>query len=286
MKLIIFRTIFSLSMVLLLAVSCQRPFPEDGEHPVARVHDAFLYRSDLENVIPENMTPSDSVAFVQRFIENWVRQQVFLQEALNNLSPDEIDFSRELENYRNSLIIHRFEALILSNELDTVVTEEQLVEYYENHRADFRLREDVVRARYVKLPLGAPDLTNFRRLFRSINPEDEGLLEEYCIQNAATFFLETNTWLIFDQLFREVPLRVQNLESFLQVNRFVELADENYRYFILIIDFRLKGSEAPFALERNNIREIILTRRRSEMINKLRNQMFQDALGGRHVEIF
>jgi len=277
--------LFTGIMALLLG-SCQRPSPEDGEHPVARVQNAFLYRSDLEFVVPDNLPLSDSVAFVQRFIENWVRQQVFLQEALKNLSSDEIDFSRELETYRNSLIIHRFENFLINNELDTVVTEDQLMEYFENHRSDFRLRDDVVRARYVKLPLDAPDLNTFRRLFRSTNPEELGQLEEYCIQNAATFFLETNTWLIFEQLFREIPHRVQNVEGFLQANSFAEYADPNYRYFILIMEYKLKGDESPLALERDNIREIILTKRRSELINRLRNQMFQDALGGRHVEIF
>jgi len=282
----IFKQSFFLFALVILIGSCQRPAPNGFGQPVARVHNAFLYRSDLENVIPKNLTPTDSVLFARRFIENWVRQQVFLGQALNNLTSDEIDFSRELENYRNSLIVHRYETYLINNELDTVVTEEQLMAYFENNRSDFRLREDVVRARYAKLPLNSPDLSNFRTWFRSIDPADFELLEEYCIRNAATFFLESNTWLIFDQLFREVPLNIQNVESFLRLNRFVELADENYRYFIYIFEYKLKGDESPLALERNNIREIILTKRRSELINRLRNQLFQDALGGRHVEIF
>jgi hypothetical protein len=286
MKARIFKQSFFLLALVILISSCQGPNMDEVGQPVARVHNAFLYRSELENVIPKNLTPTDSVLFARRFIENWVRQQVFLRQALHNLSSDKIDFTRELENYRNSLIVHRYETYLINNELDTVVTEEQLTAYFENNKSDFRLREDVVRARYAKLPLNAPDLSNFRTWFRSTDPADFELLEEYSIRNAATFFLESNTWLIFDQLFREAPLNIQNVESFLRTNRFVELANENYRYFIYIFEYKLKGGESPLALERNNIREIILTKRRSELINRIRNQLFQDALGGRHVEIF
>ncbi len=279
----------SLMLVLaaiLLLVSCQKPQPASGELVLARVDNAFLYKSDLRQLVPANTLPADSAIIVERFIDNWVRQQVFLNEALKNLSSEKMNFERQIEEYRNSLIIFSYENQLVKEQLDTVVTEKQLAEYYENNKADFRLRDNIVKVNYVKLPLDAPNIGQFRRLFRSTDPEEAGLLEEYCIQNAATYFIDSETWLIFDELLREVPLQVSNAESYLRSNRMVELSDSYFRYFINFLDYQLVGSVSPLAFERENIKSIILNRRKHELINQKRNQFYQEALSGNQVEIF
>ncbi len=286
-----FRSIFYGLLMLfsaagLFLTSCQRPAPLSGEQAVARVNNAFLYKSDLKHLLPVNTSPADSVLIVQRYIDTWVRQQVFLNEALRNLSSENLNFERQIEEYRNSLIIFSFENQLVKQQLDTLVTEKQLAEYYEKNKADFRLRNNIVKVNYVKLPLDAPELGQFRRLFRSTDPEEAGLLEDYCIQNAATYFIESDSWLIFGELIREVPLQVSNVENYLRSNKLVELSDNHYRYFIHFLDYQLVGSVSPLAFERENIKSIILNRRKHELINQKRNQFYQEALSGSQVEIF
>jgi len=286
-----FRSIFFGLLVLVSAAglfltSCKRPVPLSGEQAVARVNNAFLYKSDLKHLLPVNTSPADSALIVQRYVDTWIRQQVFLNEALNNLSSGNMNFDRQIEEYRNSLIIFSFENQLVNQQLDTLVTEKQLAEYYEKNKADFRLRNNIVKVNYVKLPLDTPDLGQFRRMFRSTDPEEAGLLEDYCIQNAATYFIESDSWLIFDELLREVPLQVSNVENYLRSNRLVEISDNHFRYFINFLDYQLVGSVSPLAFERDNIKSIILNRRKHELINQKRSQFYQEALSGSQVEIF
>jgi hypothetical protein len=270
----------------LFLTSCKRPVPLSGEQAVARVNNAFLYKSDLKHLLPVNTSPADSALIVQRYVDTWIRQQVFLNEALNNLSSGNMNFDRQIEEYRNSLIIFSFENQLVNQQLDTLVTEKQLAEYYEKNKADFRLRNNIVKVNYVKLPLDTPDLGQFRRMFRSTDPEEAGLLEDYCIQNAATYFIESDSWLIFDELLREVPLQVSNVENYLRSNRLVEISDNHFRYLINFLDYQLVGSVSPLAFERDNIKSIILNRRKHELINQKRSQFYQEALSGSQVEIF
>lgn len=268
-----------------LIASCVRTKPGSSELFVARVNDAYLLPSDIRQILPVNVSPQDSAVIVERFINSWVSKQVFLQEARNKLPSEKQNFERQIEEYRNSLISFSYENELVRERLDTVVSENQLSAYYEKNKADFRLLENIVKADYVKLPLDAPDLNRFRRLFRSTDPDEAGLLEEYCIQNAATYFLDNDSWLIFTDLLREVPLRVTNVEGYLRSNQNVEVYDENFRYFVKILDYQLQGSVSPLAFERENIRNIILNQRKHELINNVRNQIYQDAVDRGQVEI-
>lgn len=268
-----------------LIASCVRTKPGSSELFVARVNDAYLLPSDIQQILPVNVSPQDSAVIVERFINSWVSKQVFLQEARNKLPSEKQNFERQIEEYRNSLISFSYENELVRERLDTVVSENQLSAYYEKNKADFRLLENIVKADYVKLPLDAPDLNRFRRLFRSTDPDEAGLLEEYCIQNAATYFLDNDSWLIFTDLLREVPLRVTNVEGYLRSNQNVEVNDENFRYFVKILDYQLQGSVSPLAFERENIRNIILNQRKHELINNVRNQIYQDAVDRGQVEI-
>ncbi len=275
-----------IAAISIVAFSCKRPSPQAGETPLARVYNTFLYKSDLARMLPPHSNAKDSAVLAGRIIDTWIKQQVFLHEALQNLSGENQDFERQIQEYKNSLTIFAFETQLVKEQLDTVVTDRQLADYYEKHKGDFKLRENIVMANYVKLPLDAPDLNLFRRLFRSDDPETAGLLEDYCTQNAATYFIDTGTWLIFNDILRDIPLQAPNAETFLRNNKTSEFSDENYHYFLKISDFQLIGSISPLAFEHENIRNIILNRRRHELINQNRNQFYQQALNNNQVEIF
>jgi hypothetical protein len=236
--------------------------------------------------VPANSLPADSAHIVQRYIDAWVKQQVFLQQALRSLPAEKMNFDRQIEEYRNSLIGFSFEKELIAQELDTLITERRLAQYYEQNKSDFVLRNNIVRVNYVKLPLDAPDMNQFRRYFRSNDPETEGWIEDYCVQNAATFYIDSNSWLIFDDLLRELPLQVSNPANYLSSNKHIELIDGNYRYFVHFIEYQLKGGQSPLEMERDNVRSIILNQRKHEFIAQKRNHLYQEALRNNQIEIF
>lgn len=266
--------------------SCNKSSPLQNEKLIARVQNAFLYKSDIRYLVPANSSPADSALIVQRYIDTWVKQQVFLQQALRSLPAEKMNFDKQIEEYRNSLIGFSFEKELIAQELDTLITERQLAQYFEQNKSDFVLRNNIVRVNYVKLPLDAPDLNQFRRYFRSNDPETEGWIEDYCVQNAATFYIDSNAWLIFDDLLRELPLQVSNPANYLSSNKHIELTDGNYRYFVHFIEYQLRGGQSPLEMERENVRSIILNQRKHEFIVQKRNHIYQEALRNNQIEIF
>ncbi len=271
--------------LMLLVAGCNLFHPQD-DTAIARAYNNYLYHSDIKHILPPGTSRADSAAIVQRYVDNWIRQQVYLHHAKENLDADMREFEKKVRDYQNSLIIYAYETELLRQEMDTVVSESQIVSYYENNQDDFQLKENIVKVVYLKVPLDAPNMGQVRRLYRSTDPDDLEQLEEYAVQNAASYLIDDGSWLLFSELLREIPIRTSNQESYLRNNRHVELNDDYYRYFLNIMDYKLKGSNSPLAFERDNIRKIILTQRKHQYIDQKRNNLFQHAAQNNSFETF
>ena len=274
------------SALLFMLASCQLFQRHSDEQVLARVYDRSLYASQLEGLVPRGASKDDSTRIVKAYIDRWVREQVFLHRVSQDLPEKPLNIERLIEDYRNSLLIHAFEKQLVQMRMDTVVTDRELREFYEANREAFILRENIAQVLYVKVPRDAPDQWQVRRLYRSTEESDRQLLEEYCLQHAASYYIDPDNWLLFADVMRDVPLQATSPESWLRNNRYAEITDEFYRYFLSIVDYKLVGSQSPFVFEKENIRDMILSRRRSQFIQRQRESFYQEALRGNHIYVF
>ncbi len=253
---------------------------------LARAYKNYLTLDDLDGLVPAGSSPADSLQMIRRYVDNWVRQQVYLHEATSALPPEQMDFDKTLEDYKNSLIIHAFETDLIRQHLDTQVTQEQIAAYYEEFKHNFILKDPVVQVVFLKIPLEAPAIREIRSLVR--NPVAESLeqLEEYALEHAASFFTDTQTWLYFNDLRREIPIPPGVAESFLAQHSFYETTDEFYRYFLRITDYLLPGDISPLEFERDNIRHVLLNRRKHALVREQRQSFFQEALRSGNFEVY
>ncbi len=113
----------------------------------------------MEGLIPPGTASADSISLIKNYISSWVEQQLFLDQAEKKLTNAEMDFSKQIEDFKNSLSIYAFEKKILNEKLDTTVTDKQIEEYYSNHQDNFELRSNIVKVNFVKLMLNSPAKT-------------------------------------------------------------------------------------------------------------------------------
>lgn len=127
---------FAIGLILVLAlVSCQN-FKNDGsDKVVATIYDKVLYQSDLQSVLYEGISVNDSLVRTKAFIDSWIRRQLLIHQAENNIDKSELDFSRQIEDYRNSLIIYKYESMLIEQNLDTVISENEIAKYIEDNSA-------------------------------------------------------------------------------------------------------------------------------------------------------
>jgi hypothetical protein len=192
---------------------------------------------------------------------------------------------KQLDDYRKSLITFAYEQALISQNLDTNVTDAVIEQYYQEHPSDFELKDNIIKVTYVKVKKNAPKVDKLRLLYRSDLDKDAASLKSYCVQFAENYFIDNNTWLLFDDLLKEIPIKMYDKELFLQNNRFVEVQDSLSMYFVNIKGFKIKNSLSPLSFERENIRSIILNRRKLELINKMKDDVFEEAVKNKEFEL-
>jgi hypothetical protein len=271
---------------LIILTSCSYFLKKKTERILARVNSEYLYESDLNGVIPNGTAASDSVNLARNFIDTWVRQKLIIQQAENNLSTQKMDFTVQMENYKNSLIIFEYEKELVKQKLDSVVSDEEIESYYVSNQQNFLLKDNIVQIQYVKLPLNSSNSKQIRKLLSSDNSEDKTRLSEMAEKYAADYFLDDQNWLLFNNVMNQIPVKTYNQEEFLKYHRDVEVQDSAYTYLVRFKDFKIKESISPLSFEKVRIKNIILNKRKIDLINKMHQDVYDHALKNNDFEVF
>lgn len=268
-------------------LSCNKPsFKSKEEKPAARVGDIYLYPSDLQKITTKNLQEKDSVEFVRNYINNWIHETLLLQQAEKNLAAEQMKFETMVEDYRRSLITYHYESQLVKQKLDTVVGNEEIEKYYEENKSNFELKDNIIKVIYVKVRKTAPKVEKVKEWYASSNPKDRDALTSYCYQYAENFYLDENTWLLFDDLLKEIPMKLYDKEAFLQNNRHIEVQDSVFSYYVNINGFMTKNSISPLSFEKENIKSIIVNKRKVGLIKKMREDVYNEAVKNKSFEVY
>lgn len=244
---------------------------------VARVFDKYLYKSDLQNIVPGDLPAKDSVHLIKNYIDKWIQDMVVLNRAEQNLTKEQLNIDKQIEEYRRNLLIYNYQSELIRQKLDTSVTQKDLESYYNAHPESFTLKDNIVKVWYVKVRKNAPNIDKVRKWYKSEQTKDFIALKSYCLQFADNYFLDENNWLLFDELLKELPVSTYNPELFLKTNKTAELADSSFQYFVNFRGYKVKNSVSPLSFERENIRNILINQRKLKLIEEMKREVYNDA---------
>jgi hypothetical protein len=253
---------------------------------LARVHDEYLFADDVEGLIPENTSPHDSIVLVKNFVNNWVRTKLMAHQAQKNLTKAQLNFDQQLEDYRNSLIIYRYERELINQNLDTLVTEKEIENYYNKHLGDFELKENIAKVIYTVIDYELPVEKDFEKIFALPDSLLLDSLESFSKQYARTYFLDTSVWIPFSELKDMMPIENYSRELFRKNRRFFKLSGPNNIYMLKFVDFKIKDDTSPLAFKSNDIRNIIINQRKIMLVKKVRNDIYTKALQNNEFETY
>ena len=269
---------FILIVSTLLAMSCTESVNHYGKTPLVEVDGRFLYQEDLTSVLPSFVNKTDSTTFVDKYIHNWIEEVLLFDKAEGNI-PDNKDIERLVASYRKTLIMHVYQEELLNQEIGTTITEEEVADYYKTHSEMFRAEQPLIKGLFVKVPLNAPHLNNVRIWYKSNNQLSIDRLEKYTVSNAVLYDYFYNDWKRLNTLLAKLPMKKQNSDySYFEKNRNVEVADTAYHYFLHIEELLPEGDILPIEYAETEIKEILINLKRVDYINKMRHDLYDDAL--------
>lgn len=276
-----------LGIVLPMFASCKAisDFLDDGEI-VARVGEAKLMMEELQKVIPNGISPDDSSLLAKQYISSWALDHVYMEVAENQLSESERDVSQELETYRRSLLKYRYEQLFVNQRLDTLVSEEQINDFYEKNSERFVLKQAIVKARFMSLPADSPNLKMIQKKMESDDPADVMEADSMAYLSAFKFATWDDAWIDAATLAKEFGAESSSVIATMKKG-WVERTDtNNVKSLAYILDITPSGKMAPVEYSAPFIKDMIISARKQTLLSTLEQDLMKDARESGKFEIF
>ena len=273
--------IFFILFFCFTLISCKNNFNEDI---VATAYGENLFLDDILREIPLNTV--DSSFFIKNFIDDWVSKRILLHHAKINLKIDQDEYDKKVNDYKNSLIIYNYEQQLVDQNLDTVITFDQIQNYYINNMENFVLNQNIFKGRFIIVNKEAPKIDLLKKIYKSVNDKDKIILEDYCKQFAINYSLSDTVWQYFSSLSNifsstEVSLRNHSIKNKTNI-----IQTEDNLYLIYIKDFKSKGDISPLSLEISKIRNVLLNKKKINYLEKLSRDFYNNSLALDKIKIY
>lgn len=213
------------------------------------------YNSDLEK---------DRKAFTQK----WIEQQVFIQE-LETTNPSESQLIQlRMKWYQGDLAHFHLEEAYIQKEIETEISDSLIIDYFEQHKEDFSLNDYIVRALYIKVPKEAPNQDKLKEHYLLKKDKDYSKVISYAKLYAENFYYDDSTWVYFDELTKDAPTEKLNKDNLILNRTKTYLSDNQYVYYLNIIDYKLKNAVPPVEFLKPTIEQLLI----SQKLNALKEK--------------
>ena len=272
--------------LVFISFSCSSGFGEEEaeDRLLAKVHNKTLYLSELGGMFPEGTSAEDSVFIISVFTKRWIRDAVVLHEAEQNI-PSDLNIDKLVRDYRASLIRHNYEKILVEELLESEVSEEDLVDFYEQNKQQYQLETPIVRCYFVKVPMPVPESDRLRELWNSNTPEGFQALLDYCNEHAETHLLSEQDWYKVEDIAMELPkgtVTVDNISDGLEFSR----KGNAYQYYLEVLEVKKRQDIAPLSYIKEQARKVILRNRKEELLEQKIDAMYEHELRKNNIEIY
>ena len=256
---------------------------EDTSKIVATVNTDKLFENDLKDILPRNISKEDSLILVKSFIQDWAVKKLFLKEAANNNTLESLEnISRLVQDYKESLLINNYKEELIKQRLDTIVSEEEIELYYTANKENFKLNEVLVKSKYLFFNHIMNDEKQIIDLFKSDDIEDAEELERQQL-SFKMYQLNDSTWTELDKVLLKLPFSKENL---LKKSKFIQKQDSLGLYLVAIKDILNRNDIAPLSYIKPTIKEMILHKRKIELIREIEKLIVKDATKNNNFKIY
>lgn len=273
-------------LVALLFQSCDYFKQDETRIPVARVNDSYLYQEDIRALITDNTSKEDSTLIVSNYINRWATQKLLIDQAKINLSPQTQDeYNRLIDQYRNDLYTEAYKSVIVNKQLDSTVSNQEFQNYYELNKENFLLNDELLKIRYIILPPNFLDVSVTKQKFTRFNGKDQEELINQSIQFKDQNFNDS-IWVKKKVISEKIPALATLNSGDLKKGNNLQLKDSLGVYLIHIKDVLNNNDIAPLEYIKPTIEQIIINKRKLELIKKLEVDIKKDAIKNRKFETY
>lgn len=280
-------TKWSLILVTFVFCSCNNFKSEENSVAVARVGDSYLYREELDSLVPYGTSKEDSLVIIRSYIDRWAAQELLIDAAEVNLANEtKAEFDQMLKQYKIDLYTKAYIEKIVNQSVDTIVTEAELKSYYEDNASNFRTNETLVRLRYINLKRDNPRYESIKQKFYDYRKSDKKFWDTYVLQ-FKSFALNDSVWVDLNQVYNKLPfINPDNVNQYISSGKTIEHTDKQDVFLVKINRVIDKDEVGSFEYLRPTLVEVILNKRKLALIKKFEKEITHDAIKEKKYEIY
>lgn len=276
------KVLFILSVLFL--VSCEKDTKQVNSLAIARVNNSYLYQEDIKDLVPVGASKKDSVIIVKDYIDRWASQKLLFNAAEVNLSDEkQNELNALVDQYKKDLYTKAYIEQLVYKAYDTLVSDEELNDYYEKNKENFKTNSALVKMSYVQINKSNPKLNALTKKFINGNKE--------AIKNSTIEFksyaFNDSIWIDMSQVYEKLPfVNIENKEKYLVSGKTIQFADSTAVFLIKTANYIPRNQVSPFQYIKPTLKKVILNKRKIELINKFQKDITADALKDHKYEIY
>ena len=260
---------------------------EPTSKPIARVYNSYLYQEDINGLLVGEYNKEDSLDFVNRFVKSWIRKQVLLKKSEKNITNSLEEIEKKVEDYRYDLMVYEYQKKYINEQLDKAITESEILEFYNANKSNFELKQNIVKCQYARIPKDSPKLKIALKWFKSFKSSDENKFKDYAVQYSKSYSFEDNIWYDFNEIVNSTPFaNYENQHKFLKTRKISSETDSLFIYLLKIKEFKISDEISPLEFVKDRIKDVIINKRKVDLIKKLEEGVYDQAKGNKDFEIY
>ena len=278
------------SLIVLLSflflINCEY-FSNKPRLAVARLGDKYLFFEEIKNNMPINLSSEDSIIYINNQIIKWAKNLILNDKALINLDFEEQkNLFNMVESYKSDLFSHYYKEKMVKTSMDTLISNNEIENYYNNNKLNFRLNQDLVKARYIKISEDNYNIKDVRNRFKRFNQEDIIFLDSISLQ-FSLFSLNDSTWINKDLFFSKFPdIKTYIKNNIVKKTLFYQLEDSLELYLIKINKSVFRNDVAPLDFIKPTLKQVLLNKKKIQFISDFEKDLINDALQKKELEFY
>lgn len=281
----------SIHIIVIIMTACGSKAPNRGDEAapdniIASVNQEVLTTDRLMLDMPAGLVGTDSVTFARMYIDNWVLTQLKIDHAKEVLSNYESNIERLVEDYRRSLIIRNLDQYYVDHAIDLDISDQQILAHYRANSASFRLDHTLVEGVVVRTPENFRNTATLKTALESAKSGDSSEILALCEKHDLYIIDLSKSWVSYDDFLSNLPTeRSRSYDNLLQKSGAQQMSGDDMTYHFIITNTARKGSIAPIEYVEDDIRHMLYSERRADIVKQYENELRQSAMSEGCVEI-
>ncbi len=270
-------------LITILLSSCNELTSTKNDKLVSRVGENYLYESE----IPDFSFYEDSLIRKKVFIDSWARENILFDLSLVNLDQKSIiNLDELIERYKRDLYINSYKDILVNSMVDSIISDSEIDEYYDKNLNKFKLNEDLIKFRFVKIPLDNININKIRNGLIRFSSFDKNLIDSLSFQ-LASYSLNDSLWITKRDFFNQVDfINYENEKKYVKKGQLISKRDSMYVNLLFIDDILQANSVAPRSYLSDRIKSTIYNNRKILLIRELNKEIINDAIKSKKYELY